>query len=287
MKQDYIVLGRTNATAKNGSKYATLKVAAKKGEAVSLQVWNIEETDGPAIGDIINFDMELVKQQKFPSKADFGFFKSCRPATENDELFNIIGHPISKSKWDECISNLLRLCNDQALMGFIRDEAYDLYDAYKDKTGAASMHHAYKGGLLNHTYELLHMLEGLYPTLPPLKIERCIIAILFHDFGKMREYDQETFEPTKYMFLMGHIYISAHILHNKLNEAKIDPVETNFIVHCVLAHHGTREFGSPVLPCTAEALVVNQLDLMSAKLTNIDDTANMEKSISLGTTVVK
>lgn len=287
MKQDYIVLGRTNGTAKNGGKYATLKVAAKKGEAISLQVWNIEDTDEPAIGDIINFDLDAVRQQKYPNKGDFGYFRGCRPATENDPLYNLIGHPISKADWDECIDHLLGYCSDQFLISFIRNEMDDLYFKYKECTGATSMHHAYKGGLLNHTYELLHMLEGIYPSLPPLKIERCIIAIMFHDYGKMKEYDQETFESTKYMFLMGHIYISAHVLHNKLNEARIDPAETNFIVHCVLAHHGTKEFGSPVVPCTQEALIVNYLDLLSAKMTSVDETANMEKSQSLGTTVVK
>ncbi len=89
------------------------------------------------------------------------------------------------------------------------------------------------------------------------------------------------------MYLMGHTYISAHVLHNKLNEYEVGNEETIRIVHCVLAHHGELEFGSPVVPCTQEALIVNYVDNISAKTYNIEETANMEKSFALGTKIIK
>jgi len=230
--------------------------------------------------------MDTIRSIKFPKKADFGGFRNCRHATPDDPLYQLIPRPIDKAVWDLCINNMMDNCSDTQLMDFIQQERDNLYEQYSNQTAATSLHHAFKGGLLNHTYELLHMLEGLYPTLPPLKLERCIIAILFHDYGKLKEYD-ENMEGTKYMYLMGHTYISAHVLHNKLNAAGISNEETIRIVHCVLAHHGQLEYGSPVVPCTQEALVVHYIDNLSARTYACDETANMEKCFALGTRVIK
>ena len=286
MNKEYIVTARSNQVAKNGNHYANLKIAAQKGEAITVSVWDMEENEGPHVEDIITIDMDAIRSIRFPKKADFGGFRGCRHATPDDPLYQLIPRPIDKSVWDECIDKMLGWCHDEVLMNFIQQERDNLYEQYKNQTAATSLHHAFKGGLLNHTYELLHMLEGLYPTLPPLKIERCIIAILFHDYGKLKEYD-ENMEGTKYMYLMGHTYISAHVLHNKLNAAGIGNEETIRIVHCVLAHHGQLEYGSPVVPCTQEALVVHYIDNLSARTYACDETANMEKCFALGTKVIK
>ena len=287
MLKDYIILSRSNQTSKNGSHYAILKLTAQKGEAHTITVWDMDENQGPGVEDIVRLDLETIKNIKFPKLSDCNHFRGMRPAKETDSLYALIPHTVTKDVWDSCLDRLLALCSDSELIEFIQAERDSLFTNYSTHPAATSVHHAFKGGLLNHTYELLNMLLGIYPTLPPLKIERCIIAILFHDYGKLKEYDAKTFEPTEYMYLMGHIYISAHVLHNKLNKAGISNQETIRIVHCVLAHHGEREYGSPVVPCTAEAIIVNHLDNLSAKTFMIDEAANMEKVFALGTNVIK
>ena len=134
---------------------------------------------------------------------------------------------------------------------------------------------------------MLHMLEGLYPCLPyEIKVERCILAILFHDYGKVYEYNTEGETQTD-MYLLGHIFIGAHKLQNVLEQQGVDGEEIKRIIHVILAHHGTREFGSPVLPCTQEAVIVNMLDNLSAKTDAIEGTGNMEACSPLGIRVVK
>lgn len=287
MLKDYIVTSRSNQKAKNGTHYAILKVMAQKGESHTINIWDMAEQEGPAIGYIVRLDLDTLKNIKFPKQSDCNHFRGMRPAEETDPLYALIPRPVAKEVWDSCIDRLLALCTDSGLIDFIQSERDALYSNYCTHPAATSVHHAFQGGLLNHTYELLNLLLGIYPNLPPLKIERCIIAILFHDYGKLKEYDAQTFEPTEYMYLMGHIYISAHVLHNKLNKAGISNQETIRIVHCVLAHHGEREYGSPVVPCTTEAVVVTLLDNMSAKTFMVDEAANMEKVFALGTNVIK
>ena len=151
------------------------------------------------------------------------------------------------------------------------------------------MHHAFPGGLLNHTYQMLHLLEGIYPVYPypgEIKIERCIIGILFHDWGKVCEYNVDG-ERQENGFLLGHIYMSANYVNNKLRKLDIDKREVNFIVHVILAHHGELEYGSPVVPCIPEAQIVNYVDNISAKADIFHTTGNMEKAFALGTSVVK
>ena len=200
---------------------------------------------------------------------------------------DLLPRPVAREEWDKTIAQLLSYCTDDTLADIIRQFADKLYAPYSRFPAATSMHHAFPGGLLNHTHQMLHMLSGLYPCLPyPLKVERCILAILFHDYGKVYEYNVQG-ETQPDMYLMGHIYISAHKLHNVLDQRGVDADEVKRIVHCVLAHHGTREFGSPVVPCLPEAALVNYLDNISAKTDAMEGAGDMEMVPALGTHIVK
>ena len=206
---------------------------------------------------------------------------------ENHPLYHLMPRPVKRDIWDQCIQKLLSYCTDAQLRPIIEDFSEKLYQPYSDKPAATSVHHAFPGGLLNHTYQMLNMLSGLYPTLPyPIKIERCILAILFHDYGKVYEYNREG-ETQESMYLLGHIYLSAHLLHNVLKDKGIDKHETDRIVHGVLAHHGQLEYGSPVMPATQEAVIVTLLDNLSAKTDTMEGTGHLEHSFPLSTHVVK
>ena len=284
MTQEYIVLTRTNAVAKNGSPYVTLKVANLQ-ENFTIMVWDVGPTLPPHVGQIVKFS-NIQDQQGRKSARATELYCGEMPL-DSHPLYNILPRPVSREKWDESVNNLLGFCTDEALKAIITKFADILYKPYSQWPAATSVHHAFKGGLLNHTYQMLHLLEGMYPVLPyKIKIERCILAILFHDYGKVYEYTKEG-EATEDMFLMGHIYISAHKLHNELEAAGIDNEELKRIIHCVLAHHSQREFGSPVVPCSQEAIIVSFVDNLSAKTTTIDENGNMEKVYALDTTIVK
>ena len=243
---EYLVLSRTNGTTRTGSPYALLKVA-NTDETLNLAVWDLAPTAQPEVGQLVTIYMITEKGGK----------KSCGAQDLAAGGFPDAGHPL-----------------------------YHLLP-YSRFPAATSMHHAFPGGLLNHTHQMLHMLSGLYPCLPyPLKVERCILAILFHDYGKVYEYNVQG-ETQPDMYLMGHIYISAHKLHNVLDQRGVDADEVKRIVHCVLAHHGTREFGSPVVPCLPEAALVNYLDNISAKTDAMEGAGDMEMVPALGTHIVK
>ncbi len=304
----YIVTSRTNKKDKNQRDYAELKVASAKDNVFSLIVWGLSPNEAPQVGQTVQFEEILIddfgrkcyKEKMFPGDN----------AISGDPLYDLVPHPISREDWDKCVDRLIELANSpiadegltpevkQTLCDFFKQQAGALYKPYSCHPAATSVHHAFKGGLLNHTYQMLNMLAGIIPSLPyPIKIEYCAIAILFHDWGKLLEYNREG-ETQEYMYLLGHIYMSANYLNNLLRELLVNESDTvevkaankrtiNFIVHCVLAHHGMLEYGSPVLPCTKEAALVTHLDNISAKEDTIENNPHMEYVRALSTHVVK
>lgn len=284
MIQEYLVLSRTNGTTRTGSPYAVLKVT-DGNETLNVSVWDLLPTAEPKAGQLVSF--YNVKDNAGKKSCSLIDMKPGPMPLPDHKLYSLLPRPVKREVWDNTISTLLGYCTDQTLTPIISDFADKLYGPYCKYPAATSVHHAYPGGLLNHTHQMLHMLEGLYPCLPyEIKVERCILAVLFHDYGKVYEYSPEG-ETQQDMYLLGHIYISAHKLQNVLEQQHIDAEEIKRIIHVILAHHGTREFGSPVLPCTQEAIIVNLLDNLSAKTDTIDGAGDMEYCNPLGTHIVK
>ena len=282
--KEYLVTSRTNGTTRTGAPYAVLK-CANLTETINISVWDLNPGDAPAIGQLVYF--YNIKDNAGKKSCSSSEMKVGDMPLLDHPLYNVVPRPIRRDKWDDTIEKLVRYCSDAKLIPIIRDFADKLFAPYSKYPAASGIHHAFPGGLLNHTYQMLHMLEGLYPCLPyPVKVERCILAILFHDYGKVYEYNSmgETLED---MYLMGHIFIGSHKLNCVLEEKGVDAEEIKRIVHCVLAHHGTKEFGSPVFPCTQEATIVNILDLLSARTDTMEGAGNMEMCGALCTRVVK
>lgn len=284
IQKEYLVVGRTNGTTRTGSAFCTLKLKTLD-EELTVAVWDVPPTAEPSVGQLVTFaTIQDNDGKKSARRADM---MPGMVVPEGHPLYHLLPRPIKRDVWDKTIEVLLGYCTDERLKGIISEMADVLFKPYSLYPAATSVHHAFPGGLLNHTHQMLHMLEGLYPCLPySVKVEHCVLAILFHDYGKVYEYSKEG-EPQPSRYLLGHIYISANRLNNILKEREVPDDQIDRIVHIVLAHHGQLDYGSPVVPCTQEAVIVNLLDNLSAKTDNIENTGNGEKSFALGTCVVK
>ena len=295
MQKEYIVLSRQDAVARNNSPYINLKVANLEGNE-NICVFDVTKLSGPKVGQLVRF-LNIRDNQGKKSATNMDMIPGTFP-TEGHPLYHLVPRPIKREEWDRCLEQVLTFCKDETLISFIREQADILFPQYSKYPAATSVHHAFPGGLLNHTYQMIHLLEGIYPVYPypdDIKVERIIVSILFHDWGKLCEYNIEG-EKLENGYLLGHIYMSANYLNNLLRDlytqaheklTDADKREINFIVHCVLAHHGQLEFGSPVLPCIPEAQLLNFLDNISAKADVFSTTGNMEKAFALGTNVIK
>lgn len=157
----------------------------------------------------------------------------------------------------------------------------------KNAPGSVSHHHCYRGGYLDHVIDMLDAADALFktPTYADKGMSRDVViaGILLHDIGKIYTYSTEqNGAPPKRTFMdlsFGHINLSCDVLitalanftekeRSKLNTQEYEELcnIVRHIKHVILSHHGTREWGSPVAPCTLEANFVHLIDMMSSKM---------------------
>ncbi len=138
---------------------------------------------------------------------------------------------------------------------------------------AAKNHHEYHGGLATHVVEMLEIAGPLCAIYPQLDKDMLTGGILLHDIGKVLELTgSAATEYTNEGNLLGHISISQAIVTETAVALQMDPDSETMVLlrHMILSHHGSYEFGSPVLPMTREAEALHFIDDFDAKMVMFD-----------------
>jgi len=207
----------------------------------------------------------------------------------------------------QLLSRLLFMVSETEIPSFWKsffksDIVAEAIKDYEKFPAGAKVHHPWINGLSTHTEEALtaymHLSKVYY--LKEIKHHVCFAALLFHDWGKTLEYSlTASWNYTDNMSLFGHIYMSAKKVDSLLNEfrqsyhfkdeeqEKQVIRDIQLVEHCILAHHGIKEYGSPVIPATVEAFIVHITDLISARVQMFDMATNMEQNYYLNTMVIK
>ena len=139
---------------------------------------------------------------------------------------------------------------------------------FKFHSAAKSVHHGFVGGLLEHTLSVAKNCDYFAKAYPILNRDLLLSAAIFHDIGKLEELS--IFPENDYTDegqLLGHIMIGAEMVGERMRTIEGFPRRLgNELKHCILAHHGELEFGSPKKPALAEALALSFADNMDAKM---------------------
>jgi 3'-5' exoribonuclease len=157
-----------------------------------------------------------------------------------------------------------------------------LAEAYREAPAAKQLHHAWLGGLLEHVVSLCTLADRVAPHYPLIDRDLLLTGVILHDIGKVRELSWEIgFEYTVEGMLLGHIQIGAALAERTMDSLpNFPPKLKTLVLHMILSHHGKLEFGSPKLPMIPEALVLNFLDDLDAKMQAIS--SEFEKSAMEG-----
>ena len=149
---------------------------------------------------------------------------------------------------------------------FVEDPAF--IKAFKFHSAAKSVHHGFVGGLLEHTLSVAKMCDYFAAAYPMLNRDLLLTAAVFHDIGKLRELSP--FPENDYTDdgqLLGHIIIGTEMIADRICTIPGFPERLAAeLKHCILAHHGELEYGSPKKPAILEALALNFADNADAKM---------------------
>lgn len=171
--------------------------------------------------------------------------------------------------WTELRGYVTEFKNDdlkRLVFAFLDDETIGA--AYRSAPAAKRLHHAWLGGLLEHVVTLVRVCRATAPFYPEVDPDLLVTGAILHDIGKIRELQwKSSFGYTVEGQLIGHISIAQRMLAEKVSALEPFPDKLRLLVeHMILSHHGKYEFGSPKLPMTPEALLLNVLDDLEAKM---------------------
>ena len=266
----YYCKSKIAAVSKNGKQYYNVTLQDKTG-AIDSKIWDI---NSPAIEDfeadeyidimgdvsVFNGSLQLaIRRARVANEVEYNvsdYMPCSRYSAE--QMYNALCDYIDKIQ-NPYLKKLVDM--------FFKEDA-DFIEKFKKSSAAKSVHHGFISGLLEHTFGVVRLCHIYTKTYPFLNYDLLISAALFHDIGKTKElspFPQNDY--TDQGQLIGHVIIGYQMVHEAI--CKIDEFpETlaNELEHCILAHHGELEFGSPKKPAIAEALALSLADLTDARM---------------------
>jgi 3'-5' exoribonuclease len=184
-----------------------------------------------------------------------------KPRRDIDEMHRELKSRIESVQNPDVRRLLERIFQDPELIG-----------RFKKHPGAIEIHHNWTGGLMQHTLEVAEFCIVSKRMFPALNLDIMIAGALLHDIGKLQEIEVSArIKGSKQGQLHGHIAQGFVTVSGAMDELKTPKDTRDRILHILLSHHGSLEYGSPKPPMTPEAFAVYYADEMSSKLSEIVD----------------
>ena len=266
----YMCKHKLSATTKNGKEYYSVTLQDKTG-TVDAKVWEpnsdgIDEFDDTdyidVFGEVTSFNGMIQVNVKRARK--------CHEGEYDPSLYL----PVSSKNIDDMYKELLGIIGSienpylKKLLEefFIHDEKF--IDVFRKSSAAKTVHHGFIGGLLEHTLSVTKLCDYYCKSYPVLKRDLLLTAAICHDIGKTKELS--LFPVNDYTDegqFLGHIVMGAEMVGEKARQIDGFPeILKQELQHCILAHHGEYEYGSPKKPSIIEAVALNLADNTDAKM---------------------
>ncbi|MBU0967141.1 MAG: HD domain-containing protein [Proteobacteria bacterium] len=262
------------AETKAGKPFLTLKIMDKTGELTGriwddADRWEQECTPGQAVaisGRTQSYKGNLqliISEVRRVAEGEVDLAQFIPSTSGNIEKMAAELEGFARSVDDALIRKLL--------LKFFHDQ--DFLEKFKRAPAAKSMHHAYLGGLLEHTLHVARLADKVAELYPSISRSLLMAGAILHDVGKVEELSvtSSLFDYSDQGRLMGHMVIGVEMVQEKISRIKEFPADMAMkIKHLILSHHGRYEFGAPTLPMLHEAFVLNFLDDLDAKINYVE-----------------
>lgn len=261
---------KSSAVTKNGKSYDNVIIQDKTG-TLDAKIWDpnnagIAEFDA---GDYVEVYGEVTSYNG-ALQVNIKRVRLCQEG-EYDEAEYM---PMSKKNIEEMYTQLLTIIKSiespylHKMLNAFFVEDKDFIAAFKKSSAAKTVHHGFIGGLLEHTLSVTKLCEYYCTAYPILKRDLLLTAAICHDIGKTKEIS--AFPVNDYTDagqFLGHIVMGSEMVGEKIRDIEgFPPMLAMELKHCILAHHGEYEFGSPKKPALIEAVALNRADDTDAKM---------------------
>ena len=284
IQEIYLCRQRTTAMTKTGKEYENVILQDKTG-SLDAKIWDphsmgIDEFDALDYVEV-NGDVTVFNGQTQLS------IKRARKISETDvDPTNYL--PCTNKNIDEMMMELTKFIAGvnnpyykQVLTKLFIDNT-EFAEAFKKHSAAKSVHHGFIGGLLEHTLSVAKMCDFFSNKYPILNRDLLMTSAICHDIGKV--YELSDFPMNDYTDagqLLGHIVMGSEMLGKIMDSIPDFPTKLkNELKHCILAHHGELEYGSPKKPALIEAMALNLADNADAKIETMTELLNSNSSAS-------
>lgn len=254
-------------TGSNGSKYLDINLADRTGE-VNAKVWD-GNTPCPAAGSVVKvrgttqeyngrlqLRVERIRDAVAEDQVDLSALVPSAPESPEAMLAEL------EATLDGFTSEPLRRLTQELLRRF--DEKLRYYPA------AQRIHHAERGGLLHHTTGMLRLAKAVMAQYPWLNADLLYAGVILHDLCKTEEMDSDKMgvvrDYSEEGLLLGHLVLGVSRVQEAANDLHITGEPVLLLQHMLLSHHGEAEYGSPRKPMFPEAEVLHWVDLLDARM---------------------
>ena len=256
----------SSRTTKDGRPFLLFSARDKTG-TVSAVFWDVPEHVASWVrsGDVVLLTGRANNYKESLQISTTDLIQ--QPTAEMAELLPSSPRPQEEmiAELRETIANLAQPW--QRLVSYILlDDSF--LTQFANAPAARKMHHAYIGGVLEHTLSMKTIASFLADHYPYVNKDLLLAGVLLHDMGKTVEYDVAgSFSFTEDGRLVGHIVRAIIMIEEAAQELGDIPTEdVQQLVHLIASHHGNLEWGSPVTPKTLEALLLHQIDLLDSRM---------------------
>lgn len=258
-------------TGSNGSKYLDLTFADCTGE-LNGKLWD-GTVDPPPVGSVVKVRGVT---QEYNGRLQLRIEK-FRPLDETDKVDMNLLTPSAPENPETMLTELgdaVKALQSAPLRAIVEAMVARYSAKLTYYPGAQRIHHAERGGLLHHTLGMLRLAKAVLPLYPQLNADLLISGVIVHDLCKIEELDSDELgivkDYTPEGLLLGHISIGVARLGETAKDLGITGEPVLLLQHMLLSHHGEDAYGSPRKPMFPEAEMLHWLDIVDARMNEID-----------------
>lgn len=272
VKSVFLVKEKNLSIDKKGNSFLSLTLSDKTG-SVDARVWD-QADEVSELFEVDDFILIKGTVQKYQSRNQVIVQNIETMSPGSIQIGDFL--PTTAHDIEHMFSDLLNIAGEirdpfirELVLNTLNDN--EIQPLLKKCPAAKSVHHAYIGGLLEHTLSICNVMKLISQNYKELNLDLLIFGAIFHDIGKIWELTFDTYIGyTDVGRLVGHITLGSELVEKKAKEIPNFPVELkNICKHLILTHHGKLEYGSPKRPKFLEAMVVGMIDELDSRINSM------------------